>query len=371
MTLMNCVQDYGRRALEGVARYGNAQHGGWTLSLHHREQVRQALPRLDPAVRGIIAHAHAPRLIAQLADCGVPAVNTSAVADRPGLVSVVPDDPAIGRMAADYLMGRGYRRLLALDMSGWAYSAQRVAAFRAAVDDAGASVRVARLRSWRSAERLIAEALTQTPTPIGLFAVTDGLAVFVVRQCLALGLAMPEQVAVLGVDNDSLTTRMVSPTISSVEVPWEKLGAEAAARLDRLIRGRPVDPAPLRIAPARVVTRQTTDGQAIEDPMVADVVRFVREHVGEPFTIDQALEPVPASRRALEQRFKRAIGRTLQDHITRVRLERAKQLLTETDLAMPEVAQRSGFSTAAYFAAVFRKHTGKTPTAFRAGYRLT
>ena len=367
--LMNCIHDYGRRALEGIARYGNAQ-GGWTIGLYHREQVQQAMPRLSPEVDGLIAHAHSPKLLQRLAHANKPVVNTSAVSRNTPLSSILPDNPAIGRLAAEDLLGRGHRRLLAFSMKPWAYTADRVDAFRQRADQAGVPTRVVNLRSWRSAEPAVADILASTDTPVGVFAFSDGLAVFIVRQCLRLGLAMPEQVAVLGVDNDTLTTRMMSPSISSIEIPWEKLGFDAAARLDRMIHHQPHDPRPTLIAPTGVVTRQTTDGLAIEDADVADAIRFIREHAGDPITIDHVLQHVPLSRRALEQRFKRALGRTLLDQITRVHIERAKQLLIETDYPIPEVARRSGYPDGAYFAVVFKKHTRQTPTAFRSGYRL-
>ncbi|MEM1213919.1 MAG: substrate-binding domain-containing protein, partial [Planctomycetota bacterium] len=341
-----------------------------TISLHHNEQVRQRVPRLEPDTAGIIAHAHTPKLFEALSRCGVPFVNTSAMASARAEAAVVPDNAAIGRMAAESMLGLGHRRLLTLAITPWSYSLERVAAFHEVAEAAGARVRRRVFRSWARAEREIAEVLAEAATPLGVFASSDGMAVFVVRQCLALGLAIPEQVAVLGVDNDTLTTRMVSPTISSIEVPWEKLGFEAAAMLDRQTRGQPIGPGPVTISPTRVITRQSTDSVAIADREVAQAVRFIREHVGEAVTIQQVLDHVPVSRRALERRFKVALGRTLQTHITHVRLEQAKRMLTDTNYPMPEIARRCGFSEPGYFATVFKSHTGQSPTAFRSAYRL-
>lgn len=369
VTLIDCVQAYGRGVLAGIARYGNAQ-GGWTLELHHSEQSLQRMPKLGPDARGVIAYAFRPGLIDALRKCGLPAVNTSPVAADAGMPAVLPDDRAIGRMAADDLAGRGYRQLVALHLPIWEFSGVRAEAFVERADELGASASVCRLPSWKRAEGAVRELLEARATPLGVFATSDMLAVFVVRQSLAMRLAMPEQVAVLGVDNDELTTRMMAPTISSVAVPWEKLGFEAAATLDRMIRGEQVAPEPTRISPTGVVTRQTTDGLAVEDADVAAAAGFIRRHVSEPFVVDDVVRSVPLSRRSLELRFKRAFGRTLQSYITAVRIEKAKQLLTETDYPMPEVADRSGFSDAAYFATVFRKQTQQTPTAFRSRYRL-
>ncbi|MEM6332059.1 MAG: substrate-binding domain-containing protein [Planctomycetota bacterium] len=370
LTLMNCVHDYGRRALEGIARYGNA-HGGWTLSLNHEEQVRQAMPKMEPSVRGIVAHAYSKKLLTALTSCGVPVVNTSSVAADVHLPCVLTDNDAIGTMAAEYMISRGFRRLMALELAPWMHSVERAQAFRRVADRANVEVNTVAISSWKRAETTIRAALEDAPTPLGCFAGSDGLAVLAVRQSLRLGLAIPEQIAVLGVDNDTLTTRMMVPTISSIELPWEKLGFEAASRLDQLIRGEPVESEPLRIAPTYVVTRQSTSGTAIEDREVAEVLRYIREHASQPLTVAAAIQHVPASRRAIEQRFKKAVGRTLQQHITAVRLELSKRFLAETDYSMPEVATRSGFAEPAYFSNVFRKHIGQTPGEFRQRHRLT
>lgn len=369
MTLISCIQDYGRGALDGIARYANL-HGQWKLSLNHEAQARQRLPKIDPEIRGIIAHAHRPGFQDALEATGLPVVNTSGLAPRPSMCNVVTDDDAIGRMAAEDLVGRGHRNLLVFAVRPWQHATARMLAFVDAAKAANVSPTVRVISRWSRVAEEINQELQKAPTPIAVFAPADSLAVNVVRQCHDLNLAMPEQVAVLGVDNDTLTSRMMSPSISSIEVPWEKLGFTAAALLHGLIRGEPAPTEPTLIAPSRVVARQTTDNVAIEDPDVATVVRYIREHFHEPFTIDDVLRRVPVSRRALEQRFKAAIGRTLHTHITTVRLERAKSLLADTDYAMPEVARHCGFSEANYFSTVFKRHTGQSPTTFRSAYRL-
>ncbi|MEM6561332.1 MAG: helix-turn-helix domain-containing protein, partial [Planctomycetota bacterium] len=155
-----------------------------------------------------------------------------------------------------------------------------------------------------------------------------------------------------------------------VVVPWEKLGFQAATLLDRLITGEPVDPEPILVAPTGIVTRQTTDGLAIDDEEVTAAIWYIRNNLANTFTIEDVLTAVPLSRRMLELRFKRCVGQTLQHYITALRLERSKQLLSETDYSMPEIAARCGFPDASYFATVFRRHVHKSPTAFRADCRL-
>ncbi|MEM1012013.1 MAG: substrate-binding domain-containing protein [Planctomycetota bacterium] len=369
LALVDCVQSYGRGVLAGMARYANA-HGGWTISLDHHNQSRQRLPALRRGTSAVIAYALRPGLIDALRSTGLPTVNTSSGAADPGMPAVVPDDRAIGRLAADDFIARGYRRLVALQLPIWHFSRVRAEAFVEHAQEAGCHASVLRLPSWPSAEASVRELLEQCPTPVGVFASSDMLAVFVVRQAMELRRTMPEQVAVLGVDNDELTSQMMEPRISSVAIPWQKLGFEAAAMLDRLVQGKTLDADTVRIPPTGIVTRQTTNGLAIDDHDVAAAIGYVRQHLTEPISTADVLRSVPLSRRSLEVRFKRAVGQTLQSYITAMRIERSKRLLAETDFAIPEIAARSGFVDPTYFATVFRKTAGESPSAFRSKSRL-
>jgi LacI family transcriptional regulator len=188
--------------------------------------------------------------------------------------------------------------------------------------------------------------------------------------CRQMGLRIPDQVALLGVDNDELECRLTSPPLSSVENPSERIGYEAARLLDRLMGATP--PTELRIsipAPA-VVTRQSTDTLAVEDQDMGRAMAFIREHACGGLSVSEVADHIALSRRMLERRFRQLLGRSVLQEIRNVRIGRARELLLKTDLPMPEIARRCGFSSPQRLAVVFGKIVGEVPTAFRRRGRM-
>jgi LacI family transcriptional regulator len=183
--------------------------------------------------------------------------------------------------------------------------------------------------------------------------------------CRRAGIAVPEEVAVVGVDNEELVCTLANPPLSSVVPNARSIGYEAAALLDRLMRGEPEPTTPLFIPPVEVITRLSTDVNAIADPEVATAMRFIREHACEGIAVADVLSQVPVSRSVLQRRFRGLLGRSIHGEIAGVRLQRAKQLLIETDLPLAAIAQRTGFSHVEYLCAAFRQATGLPPGTYR------
>ena len=182
-------------------------------------------------------------------------------------------------------------------------------------------------------------------------------------------MAVPDEVAVIGVDNDTLLCELASPPLSSVIPNAHRAGYEAAALLDHMMAGKRVAAVAHLIAPLGIAARQSTDVLAVEDRDVARAVQFIREHACEGINVGDVLRAVPLSRRVLEQRFERLLGRTPRAEIMHVRLARVKQLLVETDLPLYLVAARTGFEHVEYLSVVFKRETGRTPSAWRAEAR--
>ena len=187
----------------------------------------------------------------------------------------------------------------------------------------------------------------------------------VLEACRAAGLRVPEEMAVVGVDNDELLCELADPPLSSVALNAEAGGYRAAALLDRMMRGRSRKPTRLTVEPLHVVTRRSTDIVALDDAVVASALHFIHDHAGRPIGIDDVVERVLISRRALEIRFKKVTGRTLLAELRRVRLERARRLLQETDLSLSRVAGAAGYSSESYLTQVFRQELGQTPARYR------
>jgi LacI family transcriptional regulator len=205
----------------------------------------------------------------------------------------------------------------------------------------------------------------ELPKPIGIMACYDITAMTLLEACRLAGISVPEEVAVIGVDNDDLLCALSDPPLSSIRPDSERTGYQAAALLDAMMAGNPVEPAVIEIPPLDIVTRLSTDVTAVEDRYVSEAVQFIRQHAYEDINVGDLLRTVPLSRRALDERFRKAIGRTPHEEIVRVKLKLLMQFLAETDLTLQEIAERAGFKHSEYMSIMFKKHTGLSPGAFR------
>jgi LacI family transcriptional regulator len=207
--------------------------------------------------------------------------------------------------------------------------------------------------------------LAQLPRPVGLMACYDIRAQQLLDMCRELELAVPEQVAVIGVDNDELLCNLCTPPLTSVIPDTHQTGYVAAQLLDRMMNGRKVSSDPLFIEPLGIALRQSTDILAINDPEIARAMRIIRERATLGLNVRQLMEQLPLSRRVFESRFQKRLGCTPHDMIVRIRMDRVRQLLRETDLPLETISHRCGFSHVEYLSAAFRKLTGVSPGAYR------
>jgi LacI family transcriptional regulator len=215
------------------------------------------------------------------------------------------------------------------------------------------------------------EAWLQTlPKPIGILAHNDLRGRHVVDACRRLGIAMPDEVAVLGVDNELPHCEMCNPPLSSIVTDSERIGFEAAGLLDQLMNGKTPPAKRVLIPPLGIVVRQSTDVMATTDSYVAKAVRYIREHAAEGIDVGDVLRHVMISRTALDKRFLKVLGHTPHEEIRRVRLKRARELLAESDLTIEVIAERCGFRHGEYLGAVFLRDFGQTPGEFRAQQRM-
>lgn len=371
--LIETSNAYARGLLQGVVHYIR-EHRPW--SFHLMEQGRGDDP--PPWLAGwdgdgIIARIETPRIARAVVRSGLPAVDLSAARLVPALPWVETNDEEIARLAADHLLERGFKRFAFCGDARFNWSVWRekhaVARLRAAGHDCAC------YRPTAPAGDVAAEAgnlvrwLRELPKPVGIMACYDIRGQQVLDACRSAGLAVPDEVAVVGVDNDTLLCELASPPLSSVIPNAHGAGYEAAALLDRLMAGKRVAATAHLIAPLGLAERQSTDVLAVDDREVARAVQFIREHACEGIKVGDLLRTVPLSRRVLEQRFQRLLGHTPREEILHVRLNRVKQLLAETDLPLYLVAERTGFEHVEYLSVLFKRETGRTPSAFRAGAR--
>ncbi len=287
------------------------------------------------------------------------------------------DHRAEGALAAEHLLERGFTSFAFFGYPRFAWSGECQSGFTARLQAAGHSCqhyRRAERVSWhhqqssweREVER-VAQWIHSLPKPLGLMACNDFRGIQALDACRRAGIAVPEQVAVIGVDNEELVCKLAYPPLSSVVPNARSIGYKAATLLDRLMKGEPEPAVPLLIPPAEVITRLSTDVNAITDPNVAAAMLFIREHACEGIGVSDVLSHVPVSRSVLQRRFRSLLGRPIHRMIAGVRLQRAKQLLVETDLPLTVIAKRAGFSHAEYLNAAFRQAFGLPPGIYRRG----
>lgn len=367
--LIETSNAYACGLLQGVVHYIR-EHEPWSFYL--MEQGRGDDP---PAWLGrwegdgIIARIETPRIAEAVVRAAVPTVDVSAARLVPQLPWVETDDERIARLAAEHLLERGFKFFGFCGDARFKWSEWREQHFAARVGQAGHAVRVHHAGSASgdvaAQARELRAWIESLPKPVGIMAAYDIRGQQVLDACRSAGLAVPGDVAIIGVDNDTLLCELASPPLSSVIPNAHRTGYEAASLLERLMQGKRVPATAHLIAPLGVAARQSTDVLAVDDRDVARAVQFIREHACGGINVSDVLRAVPLSRRVLEQRFQRLLGRTPREEILHVRLNRVKQLLIETDLPLYLVAERTGFEHVEYLSVVFKRETGRTTSAFR------
>jgi LacI family transcriptional regulator len=367
---------YARGVLRGIKEYAQSRPEWVLLPLDTERVTRELVAAAHP--KGLIASVLTEGLSKLLLEVRQPIVNVASVLPGLPFPRVGVDHRLVGQAAAEHLRQCGLAHFAFVGNAHHLYSTEREAGFRDALAAAGYAVDryyERRKRSYRQRGRLLVlderlrRWLLALPKPVGIFAGHDVWALQVVEACRLAGLRVPEDVAVVGVDNDDLLCELARPSLSSVIVPAERVGYEAAALLDRLLAGNTTPAGPVLIPPPGVVSRKSSDVLAIEDPVVAQTVRFLRDSAHLPLRVSDVLRAVPVSRRALERRFQAVLDRGLAAEIRRLHVEKAKQLLAESELPMRTIAERCGFSSQYQFSRAFRHEVGMTPTEYRTDAR--
>jgi LacI family transcriptional regulator len=371
--LIETSNGYCRGLLEGIIAYAKHQ-ANW--SIHLREQERGAAPPLwlkSWRGDGIIARIETATIAAELKKLPFPKVDLSAARHLKGIPWADTDDEAISHLAIEHFAERGFRNVAYCGDPGFAWSNARCGCFR----------RMAYQREWQFFEhhvthrydpnfrwddekKRMANWLQQLPRPVAIMGCYDFQAQQVLDVCRELAIAVPEEIAVLGVDNDHLICELSEPSLSSIIPDTKRTGYEAAEQLDRMMAGETIaSDLPLITQPLGIQVRQSTDTLAIEDVHIAAALSYIRRNALTNIRVNDILDHVPLSRRALESRFSQIVGHTPHQEIARIRMERVKVLLRETDLPIGEIAIRTGFEYSEYLAAAFKRESGKTPSEFR------
>ncbi|CAA9388755.1 MAG: xylose operon regulatory protein [uncultured Phycisphaerae bacterium] len=374
--LVETSNEYARQLLRGIIAYVR-EHRPWSTYLAEQARGDEPPAWLDHwAGDGIIARIENERIAKAVTGAGLPVVDVSAANLVPGVPWVETEDTLIARAALDHLTERGFTRLAYVGDERFNWSNWRRDRFVALAKGRGLDVSVfhasvvARAGAeWTEEIQRLTRWLAGLPKPLGVVACYDLMGRQVLEACRQGSMAVPDDVAVVGVDDDELICELSDPPLSSVAPDAHRTGYEAAALLDRMMAGEPVEARGHFLPPLGVVARASSDVLAIDDADVSAAVRFIREHACDGIDVADVVARVPLSRRVLESRFKRRVGRSPHEEIDRVQMNRAQELLRETDLSLVQVAEKVGFPHAEYLSVVFKKRVGMTPRAYRQQHR--
>lgn len=370
--LIETSNSYARGILTGITDYVR-QHEGWSIYLPEQDRGGKPPRWLSTwSGDGIVARIENDEIATALKRTGLPVVDVSAARHLKNIPWVETDDEAIARLAVQHLSERGFQNFAFYGDSAFNWAIWRKQNFQRLVAETGGECfvhdsisRHDEQYSWDREKDAVAEWLAGLPRPIGIMACYDIQAQKLLDVCREQNIAVPEEVAVLGVDNDLLICDLASPRLSSVICNTKRTGFEAASLLDRMMSGEKVGSKSILVQPLGVETRQSTDILAIDDADVAAALRFIRENAAAGINVSDVLRAVPLSRRVLESRFRTALGRTPHEEITRLKIGKVKELLTGTDLSLSEIASRTGFRHDEYLSVAFKKAVGMPPRDFR------
>ncbi len=355
--------------LNGVIEFARSS-GDWVIEVCHTLAIAEATVawwRPDGVLLNATDGDWAP-LIERL---GIPTVQ---VGGQPlGTVPrVVTDNDAIGRLAARHFIDRGFRNFAYLGYGSLAWSCERGRAFCESLEEAGLRCNTygddGGIIHASNVQGTLADWVAKLPKPVAVFACHDRAAMLLGRACAWLKLEVPDNVAILGVDNNPVECGLTTPAISSVMGSARRIGYQGSVLLDRMMKGEPVSLDSLRVAPAGVAVRGSSDIYATDDPDLLAAIKYIKQHADEPIEVGDVARAIIVTRRMLERKFRAILNRSPREQILLAHVETAKDLLINTNLSMLEVAIRSGFPSSSKFATVFKREATLAPLAFRRLY---
>jgi LacI family transcriptional regulator len=381
LLMMETSRKYGRSILRGIAKYSRT-HGPWIFyrraPFYWGTGVKEATLEqlLKLGIDGVILREQreqeqTDRILAE----GLPVIVSPYRELFEGFPNIVTDDAAIGSMAAEYLLHRGFKQFAYCgfgDMYYW--SRERGKSFAESVERTGFQTHhyeyeQPKSRSphpWEAELVILVDWLKRLPKPVALMACNDDRSQDVLEACKIANLNVPEQVAILGLGDDDLVCDLASPPLSSIALSAERSGYEAASILDKLMSGQEISDRKIVVPPSYVVTRQSTDILTIDDPYVADALRFIyRRARKEAIQVNDVLRAIPISRRSLYERFAGILGRSVHEEIKRVRVEHLARLLVSTKLSISQIASSLGCSDMKNLARYFKQVKEMSPLEYR------
>ncbi len=363
---------YGRSILQGIARY-IASHHRWSVYFEQHELGTPPPAWLATSHwDGILCRPTDPALARRLKQMKVPTVDLNDLFEDLKLPWVGSNHQAIGRLGANHFVERAFRNFAFCGFSNELWAAQRRDGFRSVVEKGNPSIpiyespwRGPKVSRWDLEIKRIGKWLASLPKPIGVMACNDARALHLLDACQQAGILVPEEVAVVGVDNEEIFCELCNPALSSVAPDPERIGYQAAELLAQLMSGQAPSSRRIFVDPVRVVTRRSSDTLAIKDRTVAAAIRYINEQALHGCTVTDVVKFVGSSRSFLERSFRQILNRSPQAEIRRIQLNRIKQLLAETNYTLEKISELAGFEHPEYMSVVFKRLSLQTPGQYR------
>jgi len=387
--MIESSRGFGRALMRGIAKYASL-FGPWTF--YHRRffyldksfSTKARKAELEHLKRwgadGIIARELSAHTREEIIALGIPAIISTVFEGKlePDIGNIYVDNYAIGKIAAEHLLDRGFHNFAFCGLNDFFWSRERAKGFIERIAKAGYDViRYKQPKSrkkflWDYEQRILSDWLKSLPKPVGLMACIDERALEVIQVCRQANIHIPEEIAVIGGDNDELICELSNPQLSSVAITGEQTGYETAALLDKLMHGEKPDKKDMTITvrPTYVIARHSTDVLAISDKQVADALQFIRAHCREPIQVSDVTRAVAMTRQGLNKKFKRILGRSIHAEIAGFRIDMIIRLLLGTDMNISEIAYSMGFIESKHLTRFFHKETGVSPQEYRKKFAI-
>jgi LacI family transcriptional regulator len=374
--MIDFSEEYGKSLLRGIAQYAK-EKGSWIfcrMPVTYRETTGSAgilKWAKEWGATGIIGQFYNDADANLISKAGIPVIAQDFKERFSKIPNISGDYIDAGKMGAEYFLKKGFKHFAFYGFKDIVWSRERAEGFEATLKRKGHEVHYFEHKKSRSRElwyykpSSLSKWLKSLPKPVAIMACDDNQGQHITQACKHAGLRIPEEVAVLGVDNDEMICNLSDPPLSSISLDAEKGGYEAAALLDKMIRRKSTSYNDILVKPIQVVTRHSTDIYATPDAHIATALRYIHQNIDGSLNVEQILQQLPLSRRSLEKRFQQITGSPVYKYIYNLRIEKFAQKLLSTDKSVFEIALEIGFEDAKNISRSFKKIKGCTPLEYR------
>jgi LacI family transcriptional regulator len=376
LLLVDFSEEYGRGLLNGIAKYSRL-FGPWNfcripLVYRNKSEVNSIISwAREWGTDGIIAQIQNENIYRQLLQLKKPLIAQDAVERFPQIPNITGSYFETGKMAAAYFIEKGFKNFAFYGFENIVWSRERCQGYCEKVESAGYKVHIYQHQKeetpplWSYKESSLSDWLKALPKPIAIMTCDDNQGQHVTEACKAVGISVPEQISVLGVDNDLSICNLSDPPLSSISLNTEKGGFEAAHILSKMMLEKDGHYKDIYVEPLKIIARRSTDFLAVDDKEISKALHFIYYHYKENIGVEQVVNATALSRRVLEKRFQSVLKRSILDEINALRIEHVKQLLIETELSVTEISSICGYTDIKNLSRYFRKHQNIKPLEFR------